>query len=156
MSIRISRLPRILIAGVLVFVSCRTQTRQTDNETGTDKSSVSENSKSKNQIGEQPKSRATKSIIHIGNLARGGKLVHYVKPVYPRPLRSSGVRGVVCLKVLVGIDGLPQKITYVSGPSELVPYAEDAVRRWRYDPLVIYGTPVSSVIQVDLDFTLSQ
>ena len=84
------------------------------------------------------------------------KLIHYVNPDYPKELRRKHVEGVVQIKATIGKDGVPKKIVLVKGPKELIPLAAAAFKRWRYEPLVINGTPVEVLADVQVPFSLSQ
>lgn len=84
-----------------------------------------------------------------------GKLLHYVRPKYPDQLRRRHVEGVVEIKVLVGKDGTPKKLTPLRGPKQLVPYAVAAVKLWRYEPAVINGSPIEFFTEVHIPFTSS-
>lgn len=86
----------------------------------------------------------------------GATLVRYVKPVYPEVLRQRRVEGVVHLRVSVGARGAPARMVYVSGPKELVPYAEDAVKQWRYRPATLDGHAVGLITDALVQFTASQ
>jgi protein TonB len=94
--------------------------------------------------------------IRAGDKVGTAVLVHYVKPVYPEVLRQRRVEGLVHLRVSVGINGAPTGIEYVSGPRELVRYAEDAVNKWRYRPARLDGHPVGFVTDALVQFTASQ
>jgi len=73
-------------------------------------------------------------------------------PVYPPTLRQAGITGVVSLNIVIGKDGAVRNIQVVSGPSALVAAAMDAVRQWRYEPLVLNGNPVEVSTMVDVKF----
>ena len=105
---------------------------------------------------EQSRPEHSKAVIHVGDVLGGGKMIHYVRPVYPERLRRRHVEGIVYFNVLVGKDGVPQRITYDKGPKELVDYAERAVKAWRYQPFAIDGHPVAFVTEAAVQFTLSQ
>ncbi|MCW8190991.1 energy transducer TonB [Verminephrobacter eiseniae] len=58
------------------------------------------------------------------------------KPAYPAISRRMGEQGKVLLRVLIGSDGLPQKveINQSSGFDRLDRQAQEAVMRWRFVP----------------------
>ncbi len=94
--------------------------------------------------------------IRAGDTLAQGKVVHYVRPTYPKALRQRGVHGVVGIRVLVGKNGVPKHLTVVGGPKELVPYAVSAVKQWRYKPGVLNGSRVQFIYDARISFTLSQ
>jgi protein TonB len=77
------------------------------------------------------------------------KLVHMVAPVYP-PLIGKRVDGTVVLRVVIGKSGAVKSARYVSGPTNLMKSATDAVLQWRYKPPLMNGVPV----EVDTTVTL--
>jgi TonB family protein len=99
---------------------------------------------------------AAPGAIGAGDMLGSGNLTHYVKPLYPESLRRRGVQGIVHLRVSVGEAGKPTNLIYISGPKELVPYAENAVRQWRYRPTALNGRPVTFVTDAEVQFTISQ
>ena len=99
-----------------------------------------------------PKASNTRPEIDKGS----GKIIRYVKPEYPKQLREKHVEGVVHLRVLVGKNGTPKKITYVNGPKELLPFARNAVKQWRYQPLSVNGQRLEFTRDELISFNLSQ
>jgi protein TonB len=77
-------------------------------------------------------------------------------PRYPVAARRAGEQGTVTLKVLVGSDGLPQRLEVAesSGSSRLDTAALDAVRRWRFVPARRGATPIESWVLVPVVFRL--
>ena len=75
-------------------------------------------------------------------------------PAYPRMSERLGEQGVVKLLVLVGTDGLPQKIELQtsSGYDRLDRAALDAVKRWRFVPGRRGDTPEPMWVSVPIDF----
>ena len=104
----------------------------------------------------EPKASAQKSHITVASVLVSPRLVHQVKPRYPKALRDAGVQGVVRITALVGKDGrvTPRKV--VSGPEQLRPLALDAVRQWVYEPTLLNGEPVEVITQIDINFTKNQ
>lgn len=65
------------------------------------------------------------------------------KPVYPAVSKRLGEQGKIVLRVLIGTDGLPQKIEIKqsSGYERLDRQAVDTVSRWRFVPGTRNGVP---------------
>jgi TonB family protein len=82
------------------------------------------------------------------------RLQAQVRPIYPEVARTAGIEGTVSMRVLIGKDGSVEQISVVSGEPVLRNPAMDAVRRWRYQPLLLNGEPVSVVTVVNLEFRL--
>jgi protein TonB len=77
-------------------------------------------------------------------------------PSYPVAARRAGEQGTVTLKVLVGMDGLPQRVEVekTSGSSRLDSAALDAVRRWRFVPARRGSSAIESWVLVPVVFRL--
>lgn len=77
-------------------------------------------------------------------------------PRYPVAARRAGEQGTVTLKVLVGSDGLAQRVEVekTSGSSRLDTAALDAVRRWRFVPARRGPTAIESWVLVPVVFRL--
>ncbi|HEX4228082.1 MAG TPA: energy transducer TonB [Bryobacteraceae bacterium] len=95
------------------------------------------------------------SGVHAGEIF-GGKLIRYVRPEYPRWAKRRGIQGVVEFTAVVGKDGTIERLTLLKGPKELVPYAEAAIRQWRYEPILLNGVPLETITDEAVDFTLNQ
>ena len=66
--------------------------------------------------------------------ASGRKLVSRVTPVYSDLARNLNAHGVVKLEVLVAANGSVKSITVKGGHPLLVVSAQDAVRKWKWEP----------------------
>ncbi|QSX80083.1 energy transducer TonB [Lysobacter solisilvae] len=75
-------------------------------------------------------------------------------PRYPAGALRRGERGTVLVRVQVGVDGVPTDVSvgHSSGSRELDRAAVSAVRRWRFRPAMSGELPVSSSVQVPINF----
>jgi protein TonB len=66
-------------------------------------------------------------------------------------------QGVVTLDILVSADGAAGDVTVVrsSGYPLLDHAAEDAVRRWTFEPARSAGMPIASHVQLPIRFSLT-
>jgi TonB family protein len=87
-------------------------------------------------------------------VVRRGALLHRVEPGYPEIARDQRIAGTVVLNAHIGADGAVRSIRLISGPTLLIPAAENAVRQWRYAPTFLDGTPVETDVQISLVFHL--
>lgn len=78
------------------------------------------------------------------------------KPAYPAASKRMGEQGKVVLRVLIGADGLPQKIelSQSSGFDRLDRAAQDAVGRWKFVPGKRNGVPEAMWNLVPINFVL--
>lgn len=84
-------------------------------------------------------------------------LIRKVQPIYPASAKAAHVQGTVLLKMVIQKDGTPGEITVVSSPSQDLSEASlEAVRQWRYRPILLNGQPVQVLTDVTINFTLSQ
>src|SRR5439155_8465653 len=88
-----------------------------------------------------------------GDGDRKAKLIYKVEPEYTADAREKKIEGSVLLGVTIDHDGVPQnpqlkKSLYPS----LDQSAIDAVRKWRFEPAIKNGQPVSMWITVEVYF----
>ena len=78
------------------------------------------------------------------------------RPVYPAISKRLGEQGKVVLRVLIGADGLPQKVevNQSSGFARLDKQAQEAVLRWRFVPGKRNGVPEAMWNLVPINFVL--
>jgi len=81
-------------------------------------------------------------------------LMQRVEPEYPAPAREQHIQGPVVLEALVGKDGAVEKLSTISGDSQLAVAATDAVRQWRFKPFYRNGAPEEFQTQITVSFRL--
>lgn len=91
-------------------------------------------------------------ILTPGNSER--LLVEKHDPVYPPLAREANIQGTVKLGLVIDADGAVQEIEVISGHPMLVPAALQAVKQWRYRPMLSRGQRALARTQVELKFTL--
>lgn len=64
----------------------------------------------------------------------GRKVRNKVRPSYPELARKMNVRGTVKIEVVVAPSGAVKDFKVVGGHPLLVGAAEDAMKKWRYEP----------------------
>jgi TonB family protein len=95
--------------------------------------------------------------IRVGGRVEQSNLINKVQPVYPGEAKSAGLQGVVELEAVISKEGVPLEIRVVSSPGEsLSQSALEAVRQWRYRPVLLNGNPVEVVTDVIVNYTLSE
>lgn len=62
------------------------------------------------------------------------KLTRRVEPQYPELAKRMNASGTVRMKVVVAKDGTVTDVAVLGGHPLLAAAAEDAVRKWRYEP----------------------
>jgi protein TonB len=81
-------------------------------------------------------------------------LIDPVAPVYPPLARAARVQGVVVMQALIDKQGNIADLQVVSGHELLQGAALDAVKQWRYRPVLLNGQPVDVVTQITVNFTM--
>lgn len=92
--------------------------------------------------------------IRLGGKVMGDRLLHVVTPEYPLAATLRGIQGVAKFDILVGPDGRVKDVKLISGDPELVKPAADAIYQWTYKPVLLAGTPVEVIAEVEVNFHL--
>lgn len=90
--------------------------------------------------------------LKVGSLLN--KATERVTPAYPQIARTVGVSGMVTVYFLVDEAGKVVDIERTYGHQLLRRAAEDAVRRWKFEPTTVNGQPVRVVGYLAFNFTL--
>ncbi|WP_425493467.1 energy transducer TonB [Marilutibacter chinensis] len=75
-------------------------------------------------------------------------------PRYPAASLRRGETGTVLVRATIGLDGRPRRtdVARSSGSRRLDRAAEEAVRRWRFQPAMRDGQPVEAEVNVPIEF----
>ncbi len=92
--------------------------------------------------------------IRVSQGVSQGLLLHQVAPDYPANARANHIQGSVAMRAVIGKDGRIHDLQIISGPSELVAAAQEAVEQWRYKPFLLQGEPLEIETQITVNFTL--
>jgi TonB family protein len=92
------------------------------------------------------------SFVNASSLTR----THYVPPEYPQSAREHGIGGWVDVQFTVQADGALNEVTVVGAQPAGVfeQSALDAVRHWRYQPMLRDGAPVAQRARVRVRFAV--
>ena len=106
---------------------------------------------------EPPKAAAPAETprLKVGGNVEAARLVHEVKPAYPRLAKEGRVSGTVRMNAVIDKDGKVENLTIISGHPLLVPSAMDAVKQWVYKPTYLNGVPAEIETEIDVHFTLA-
>ena len=92
------------------------------------------------------------TVIRVGSEVAAANLISQVKPDYPTAAAVAQISGVVLLSVGITKDGVVENITVISGHPLLTQPAIDAVKQWRYKPLILNSQPTAIVTTVTVSF----
>jgi protein TonB len=101
-----------------------------------------------------PAPAAPPQPVRIGGQINAPELVHRVEPVYPDIAVIAKVTGTVILEAVVGTDGAVDAVKVLRPVKFLDQAAIDAVKQWRYSPLVLNGVATPFVLTVTLTFSI--
>jgi TonB family protein len=73
---------------------------------------------------------------------------------YPRLAQQMKVQGSVVLQAVIGADGVIENLRVLSGAHILTSAAEQAVREWRFKPVVQNGQAVETTARITVNFTI--
>jgi TonB family protein len=76
-------------------------------------------------------------------------------PSYPLLAQHMNVQGSVVLQAIIGADGVVQDLRVLAGPSILAAAAQQAVREWRFKPVLQNGQPVETKAKITVNFTIN-
>jgi len=92
--------------------------------------------------------------VRVGGIIRTPKLLNRVTPAYPEIARAARTSTTLILEAIVGVDGRVQSVKVLRGHPLFDQAAGDAVKQWRYQPLLLNGVPVPFIVSVTLNFNL--
>lgn len=92
--------------------------------------------------------------LRVGGSVMAARLIEKVDPEFPEEARKARVQGVVFLTVTVNEAGEVWKVEVLRGHPLLSQSAVDAVRQWRYEPVLVNGVPVPVQATVTVHFRL--
>jgi len=98
---------------------------------------------------------AAPTRVRVGGSLRPAKLLHREPPVYPESARAAGHEGMAVVRAVISTEGKVLSASTLSGvPPDLAEAAEQAVRAWQYEPLLLNGQPVEAMTTVQVNFRL--
>jgi TonB family protein len=102
----------------------------------------------------QDNSKRAAEIVNAGNL----ELAHYSPPVFPISARERGLSGWVDVQFLVKSDGVVSDVIITSAePVGIFEQAAvDAVKKWRYKPMLRDGHAVDQRARLRMKFALDK
>ncbi len=90
--------------------------------------------------------------VRVGGTIQAPRKIQDAAAVYPESMRGSGVGGVVILEAIVGPDGSVSSAKVLRAPApDLGEAAVAAVKQWRYEPVLLNGSPVPVILTVTVD-----
>jgi TonB family protein len=94
-------------------------------------------------------------IEAISTQAAMARLIQRIEPEYPNAARKQHIQGTVLLDVIVNPSGAVDGLSLVSGESQLMVAAAEAVKQWHFQPLIKDGQATQFESRISIDFTLA-
>ena len=94
--------------------------------------------------------------VRIGGAIQAPALLTRVAPLYPDIAMVAKISGVVILEASVSADGAVEQVKVLRSVKFLDEAAVQAVRQWRYSPLVLNGVRTPFVLSVTLSFSIKE
>ena len=104
---------------------------------------------------EAPAPEARK-VVRVGGNIHPPALLERVTPVYPDVAVQAHLRAMVILEARVGEDGRVKTVKVLRGQLLFDQAAVDAVKQWRYRPLLLNGQPTEFDVTITVTFNLQQ
>lgn len=97
----------------------------------------------------------TKGAVRAVGEIKPPRLIKKVEPVYPEEARKERVDGVVILEATTDIKGNVARVKVLRSKDPLLNQASiDAIRQWKYEPMIIEGKPRGVIFTVTVRFKL--
>lgn len=99
-----------------------------------------------------PPPPARPSPVRVGGQLEAPAVLRRVEPEYPQIAARAQIQGLVILEAMVGEDGTVREVKVLRSVKFLDEAAIDAVKQWRYAPLLLNGEAMPFVLTVSLVF----
>ena len=93
-------------------------------------------------------------IVRVGGRISPPRAISTPPPLYPGLARNARAQGQVVIDAIIDERGDVTEARAISGPGLLIPAALAAVIKWRYEPTLLNGEPVSVEMHVLVNFVL--
>jgi protein TonB len=103
-----------------------------------------------------PPPPAPPTPVRVGGDITPPRLTHRVEPEYPLLAQRALIQGIVILEATVDERGRVRDVNPLRSHPVLQNAAVNAVRQWRYQPLVLNGIATPFVLTVTVSFTLAE
>jgi protein TonB len=94
--------------------------------------------------------------VRVGGQIKEPALISKVDPVYPGVAISANIEGTVILEAIVDEEGRVETVRVLRSVSVLDRPALEAVKQWRYSPVILNGRPEKFILTVAVTFRLER
>ena len=92
--------------------------------------------------------------VRVGGQIKAPALIARVDPEYPAIAQAAQLEGMVILEATVDQTGRVESVKVLRSAGLLDGAAVDALKQWRYSPLMLNGRPTPFVLTVTMQFHL--
>jgi protein TonB len=103
----------------------------------------------------QPKDAPPPRVVRVGGSIIAPKLVRRVDPEYPSLAVQARLSALIILEAHVDTRGQVRDVKVLRGAPLFDDAAIAAVKQWRYQPLLLNGTPTEFLLTVTVNFNLT-
>lgn len=103
-----------------------------------------------------PPPPAPRGPVRVGGRIKEPALIYRVEPVYPGVAVSANIEGTVILEAIVDQEGRVESVRVLRSVSVLDRAAVEAVKQWRYSPVILNGIPEKFILTVAVTFRLEE
>jgi protein TonB len=93
--------------------------------------------------------------VSVPGKVTAATIVDRINPQYPPEARAGHVQGEVLLHAIIDKEGKISELQVLSGDDVLAKSALEAVRQWRYKPMLLDGEPAEVDTTITITFSLS-
>lgn len=95
--------------------------------------------------------------VRVGGQIQAPSLISHVEPKYPDLAAAAQISGLVILEAVVGTDGGVESVRVLRSRGTILDEAAmEAVKLWRYSPLVLNGVPCPFILTVTVNFRIQK
>jgi protein TonB len=106
-------------------------------------------------VGGLPEAPPPPKFVRVGGAVVAPKIVHMVRPEYPDLAKTAHVSALIILEAQVDTAGHVIGVKVLRGAPLFDEPAMQAVKQWRYMPLLLNGEPTPFVLTVTVQFQLT-
>lgn len=93
-------------------------------------------------------------VVRIGGQIAPPRMIRKVDPVFPELAVQSRISSIVILEAEVDVQGRVKNVKVLRGHPLFDDAAMQAVKQWRYQPLLLNGEPTGFILTVTVNFNL--
>jgi len=104
--------------------------------------------------GALPEAPPAVKVVRVGGAITAPKILKRVDPVYPDLAKAARLGAVIVMEARVDIHGGVKEVSVLRGNPLFDEAATEAVKQWRYRPLLLNGEPTEFILTVTVIFNI--